>query len=128
MMMMSLHNCHITGGPVRTNKPLLKSRVELYLQFEGCIRHTTLWELMTRKKKSLPETPETEDYRPPQLQEVISFMVARTESSPGLIGRKLQLCLDVLSDDPEAVERVCHEFSEDVLREIHDSIKLKITI
>ena len=121
--MLAYHNCYIAGGPIRTKKPLLQSRVELYLQFEGCIRHTTLWELMKIKKISLPDTVETPDYNVPQLQDVISFMVSRSEGSHGLIGRKLQLCLDVLSDDPEAVERVCHEFSEDVLREIHGSIK-----
>ena len=116
---MSHHNCHIAGGPIRTKKPLLQSRVELFLQFEGCIRHTTLWELMASKKISLPDTADTTDYKPPQLQDVISFMVARTEGSNGLIGTKLQLCLDVLSDDQEAVDRVCNEFSEDVLREVH---------
>ena len=118
--MMTYYNCHIAGGPIRTKKPLLQSRVELYHQFEGCIRHTTLWELMVGKKISIPEshpdTAESQDYKPPQLQDVISFMVSRTEASNSLIGRKLQLCLDVLTDDPEAVERVCHEFSEDVLR------------
>ena len=117
--MLAHHNCHIAGGPIRTKKPLLQSRVELYLQFEGCIRHTTLWEFMKIKKISLPDTVETRDYNVPQLQDVISFMVSRSEGSNGLIGRKLQLCLEVLSDDPEAVERVCNEFSEDVLREVH---------
>ena len=78
---------------------------------------------MASKKISLPDTADTTDYKPPQLQDVISFMVARTEGSNGLIGTKLQLCLDVLSDDQEAVDRVCNEFSEDVLREIHGSIK-----
>ena len=81
---------------------------------------------MASKKISLPDTSDTPDYKPPQLQDVISFMVSRTEGSNGLIGRKLQLCLDVLSDDHEAVERVCNEFSEDVLRELHGSIK-KVT-
>ena len=123
--MMSHHNCHIAGGPIRTKKPLLQSRVELYLQFEGCIRHTTLWELMVSKNIQIPatDTTETPDYKAPQLQDVISFMVSRTEGSNDLIGRKLQLCLDVLSDDPEAVARVCQEFSEDVLRNLHGSIK-----
>ena len=123
--MMAYYNCHIAGGPIRTKKPLLQSRVELYLQFEGCIRHTTLWELMVSKKIQMPtpEPAETPDYKAPQLQDVISFMVSRTEGSNDLIGRKLQLCLDVLSDDPEAVARVCHEFSEDVLRKLHGSIK-----
>ena len=123
--MLAYQNCYIAGGPIRTKKPLLQSRVELYLQFEGCIRHTTLWELMVSKKIQIPvpEPAETPDYKAPQLQDVISFMVSRTEGSNDLIGRKLQLCLEVLSDDPEAVERVCQEFSEDVLREVHGSIK-----
>ena len=61
--MMAYRNCHIAGGPIRTKKPLLQSRVELYLQFEGCIRHTTLWELMVSKKIQIPapepvETPQ----------------------------------------------------------------------
>ena len=56
---------HITGGPRRTKKPLELSRVELYLQFEGCIRPTTLWELMVSKKISIPDITTTSKGRLP---------------------------------------------------------------
>lgn len=111
------HNWHIGGGPNRTKKPLDQSRVELYLQFEGCIRHTTLWELMISKNMTLPDTDtDSPTSKSLQLQDVISFMISRTQSSNSIVSRKLQLCLDVLLDDEEAVGRVCQELSEDCLR------------
>ena len=109
---------HITGGPRRTKKPLELSRVELYLQFEGCIRPTTLWELMVSKKISIPDitTTSKDTYKSPLLHDVISFMVSKTQSSNSLVIKKLQLCIDVLLDDEDAIERVCHEISEDCHR------------
>ena len=40
-------------GVKQTKKPLVQSRVELFLQFEACIRQTTLWELIREKQLSL---------------------------------------------------------------------------
>ena len=114
------HASHISGGPRRTKKPLELSRVELYLQLEGCIRATTLWELMVSKKIPLPDTSasdgDSSEYKSPQLQDVISFMISHTQSCKSLIMKKLQLCIDVLLDDEEALQRVCHEISEDCHR------------
>ena len=41
-------------GLKQTRQPLDLSRVELFLQFETCIRLTTLWEFMLSKKIGLP--------------------------------------------------------------------------
>ena len=46
-------NYHLSGLK-QTRRPLELSRVELFLQFETCVRHTTLWELMLGKQIKLP--------------------------------------------------------------------------
>ena len=46
-------NYHLSGLK-QTRRLLELSRVELFLQFETCLRHTTLWELMLAKHVKLP--------------------------------------------------------------------------
>ena len=113
------HNFHVTG-PKRTQQPVPQSRVELYLLFEGCIRHSTLWELMVQKSIGLPndqeetqEDSEEEKLKKLKVQDVISYMVFGKPLSTMEITDKLKVCIDVLVDDLEALERVCMEISED---------------
>ena len=115
------HNIHL-HGPNRTHQPTPMSRVELYLLFEGCIRHATLWELMVQKQMKLPkekevgsnEASESEELREVlKIHSVINHMVLKGPMSPQDIKDKLKLCINVLVDDLDALERVCLEISED---------------
>jgi len=113
------HNFHLSG-PKRTQHPVPQSRVELYLLFEGCIRHSTLWELMVQKSMKLPgngdevqEDTDQEVKKNLKVQDVISYMVFGRPLSNAEIAEKLEVCIDALVDDLEAIERVCMEISED---------------
>ena len=101
------HNFHLSG-PIRTQQPVPQSRVELYLLFEGCIRHSTLWELMVQKSMKLPcrdeEVCEEAEEEIPKnlklkLKDVISYMVFRKPMNNQDISEKLKVCIDVLLDD-----------------------------
>ena len=41
-------------GPNRRKKPIPKCRIDLGLLFEGCIRHSTLWQLLKEKEIKFP--------------------------------------------------------------------------
>jgi len=102
-------------GLKQTRQPLDLSRVELFLQFETCIRLTTLWEFMLSKKIGLPGSSNDADqsYKCPQLSEVISFMTARRPSPDGTVDLRIELCQKVLKNDILAITRVSKELSED---------------
>jgi len=111
MNMNPVFNYHLSGLK-QTRQPLGLSRVELFLQFETCIRHTTLWELMLSKEITIPGT-RTNGGGCCQLSEVISYMISRQENSKETVDSKMKLCADVLTNDIPAIERVCRELSED---------------
>ena len=121
---------------MQRKKSLPLSRVEISLLFEGCIRHTTLWQLMAEKKLCINETPDNptgevesqevietcgEENSPennlkpkvPSLTEVINHMVILQPSSQEEIQKRLKLCCSALKDDLSSIERVAKEISED---------------
>jgi adenosine deaminase len=128
-------------GPNRRKNPIPKSRVELCLLFEGCIRYSTLWQLVQEKKIVFPDegpavqvegdeqveegeeeavdektaTDEKKEVakRMLSMNDVISHMVVLTPVSKDVINNKLKNCINVLKDDLEAIERVAREISED---------------
>ena len=76
-------------GLKQTRKPLNQSRVELFLQFEACIRVTTLWEFMCQKNVKLSKTDYDESgTKCPKLEDLITFMKNEKES----LDSKIELC------------------------------------
>ena len=79
-------------GLKQTRKPLNQSRVELFLQFEACIRVTTLWELMCQKNIKLKKDDDDNESQCPKLEDLINFMKTGRESYVS----KIELCRDLV--------------------------------
>ena len=120
----------------RRKKPIPKCRIDLGLLFEGCIRHSTLWQLLKEKEIKFPseeveviisgdadqEQEATEEHLKKEkepvnekltVDEVITNMVVLFPRTKEEVTARLRSVIAVLRDDLEAVQRLARELVED---------------
>ena len=120
----------------RRKKPIPKCRIDLGLLFEGCIRHSTLWQLLKEKEIKFPseeveviisgdadqeQEATEEDLKKEKepvnekltVDEVITNMVVLFPRTKEEVTARLRSVIAVLRDDLEAVQRLARELVED---------------
>ena len=124
----------------RRKKPIPKCRIDLGLLFEGCIRHSTLWQLFKEKEIKFPpeeveviingdaEHGDTQEQEATEkdlkkekepinekltVDEVITNMVVLFPRTKEEVTARLRSVIAVLRDDLAAVQRLARELVED---------------